>query len=276
MTTVRVATATAVPVLSTPRAGLLLVLGDDDLVNGHRASHWTGVAPAIELDLAFATISQDGVNHADLWYQLVVTDELSSGDPEVRAAVDAIGLGRQPDRYHHAILCERPPRDIAFSLARHIVVDHVVAVRLEVLGGSSDRPIARLADTLAWEQRYHLRHADHWLFRMAGARDEHRQRFEEALGVVVAEAQGLFEPFEGEPEVVADGILPVDHGVIRQRWVEVMEPRLAPLGLDHLLDVDACPAEASGGRCGRHSPDFTDDLWPEMTALYRSDPGARW
>ncbi len=276
MTTVRAATGLAVPALSTPRAQLLLVLGDDDLVNGHRASHWTGVAPAIELDLAFATIAQDGVNHADLWYQLIVTDELSGDDQDVRRSVDAIGLGREPDRYRHAILCERPPRDIAFSLARHIVVDHVVAVRLSVLQGSSDPGIAGLAGKLAWEQRYHLQHADHWLQRLAGAGGEHRRKLEDALAVVVAEAQGLFEPFEGEEEVVADGTLPVDHREIRRRWVDTMEPVFGDLGLADLLAIDTVPPDASGGRCGRHSADFTEDLWPEMTQLYRSDPGATW
>ncbi len=265
-----------VPALAAPRAQLLLVLGDDDLVSGHRASHWTGVAPAIELDLAFATISQDGVNHADLWYQLLVTDEPASGDPAVRRAVDAIGLGRPADAYRHAILCERPPRDIAFSLARHIVVDHVVATRLAVLVDSTDAAIAELATRIAWEQRYHLQHADHWLERLASATDDERLRLADAMAVVVAEAQGLFEPFVGEDEVVADGTLPVDHREIRRRWVATMEPLLEPIGMSGLLTVDQAPPEASGGRCGRHSTDFTEDMHPEMTALYQSDPEATW
>lgn len=262
--------------LGSPRSQLLLVLGDDDLVSGHRASHWTGVAPAIEMDLAFATIAQDGINHADLWYQLIVGDELSGNDPKVRAAVDAIALGREPTDYRHAILCERPPRDIAFSIARHVVVDHVVATRLDVLTGSSDEAIATLAGKLSWELRYHLQHAVRYLALLAGARAEHRARFTAALEEVVGEAQGLFEPFEGEAEVVADGTLPVSQRAIRARWVERMAPVLGTHDLDHLLDVHEVPPAASGGRMGRHSPDFTEDVWPEMTALYRADPAAVW
>ncbi len=140
MTSLRAAPGVSIAsALAAPRSRLLLVLGDDDLITGHRASYWTGVAPAIEMDLAFATIAQDGINHADLWYQLIMGTELAGNDPQVRAAVDAIGLGREPGDYRHAILCERPPGDIAFSVARHIVVDHVIATRLEVLT-DSQRP----------------------------------------------------------------------------------------------------------------------------------------
>lgn len=266
----------AIPALATPRGQLLLALGDDDLITGHRASHWTGVAPGIELDLALATISQDGVNHADLWYQLAVGDELASDDPQVRTAVDAIGLGRRADGYRHAILCERPPRDIAFSLARHIVTDHVMATRLDVLTGSSDTPIATLATKLAWELRYHLEHANHWLGRLGHADEPHRRRFADAMTLVVAEAQGLFETFDGEDELVELGVLPVDHRGIRERWLETMEPLLGPVGLAEVLTVDAAPDDASGGRLGRHSIDFTEDLWPELTDLYRRHPGATW
>jgi ring-1,2-phenylacetyl-CoA epoxidase subunit PaaC len=277
MTTLRAAPGVTVgQALASPRSRLLLVLGDDDLVTGHRASHWTGVAPAIEMDLAFATIAQDGINHADLWYQLIVGEELAGNDPGVRAAVDAIALGREPEDYLHAILCERPPRDIAFSVARHVVVDHVVATRLDVLTGSSDPAIATLAGKLSWELRYHLRHAVRYLALLAGARPEHRARFTAALEEVVAEAQGMFEPFHGEAEVVAEGILPVSQRGIRSRWIERMAPLLGTHDLDHLLDVEAVPAAASGGRMGRHSPDFTEDVWPEMTALYRADPRAVW
>lgn len=277
MTSLRAAPGvTIATALGAPRSQLLLVLGDDDLVTGHRASYWTGVAPAIEMDLAFATIAQDGINHADLWYQLIVGSELSGNDPQVRAAVDAIGLGRDPGDYRHAILCERPPGDIAFSIARHIVVDHVFATRLDALTGSSDQDIAGLAGKIAWEQRYHLRHAVRYLGLLACAEPAQRSRFTKALERVVAEAFGLFESFAGEAEVVADGTLPVAHAELRDAWIERMQTVLAPHGLDGVLDVDEVPSDALGGRLGTHSPDFTDELWPEMTTLYRSDPAAEW
>lgn len=277
MTSLRAATGvTIATALQAPRSQLLLVLGDDDLVTGHRASHWTGVAPAIEMDLAFATLAQDGINHADLWYQLVVGDELAGNDPDVRDAVDAIGLGRDPGDYRHAVLCERPPGDIAFSLARQVVVDHVVATRLEVLTGSSDAAIAGLATRMAWEQRYHLVHATRYVALLADAAAHHRARFVAALRTVLAQVDGMFEDFAGQSEVVASGILPLPHDRIRAAWVDAMQATLAPHGMGDLVHEVEVDATAMGGRRGLHTPDFTQDMWPEMTGLYRSDPAAQW
>src|SRR5690606_21835080 len=162
----------ALPDLTSPRARLLLVLADDELVSGHRASHWTGVAPSLEEDLAFSTIAQDEINHADVWYQVLLGED----HPDVRAGVDALGLGREPDAYLHAIVCERPPNDFAYTLARHWAYDRSAVVRLAALAASSDAAIAAVARKLLHEERYHLEHADHWFGRLVGGGDDARRR----------------------------------------------------------------------------------------------------
>ncbi|GGI09471.1 1,2-phenylacetyl-CoA epoxidase subunit PaaC [Egicoccus halophilus] len=265
----------ALPDLHTPRAQVLLAVADDNLVTGHRSSHWTGVAPSLEEDLAFSTIAQDGISHADLWYRVLLQGAGFDGD--LRAGVDALGLGRDADGYRHAVVCERPPRDFAFTLARHWVHVHVEAARLQALSGSNDAEVAALAIKLAHELRYHREHADHWFARLTGD-DGARGRFADALAVVLPESFGLFEPAPGEHEAVADGVFPGGHPGLRPVWLESAAPVLVTAGLGDLVPADdaQAPAEAAGGRAGRHTADFTDDVWPEMTALYRADPGARW
>ncbi|MFA9444522.1 1,2-phenylacetyl-CoA epoxidase subunit PaaC [Egicoccus sp. AB-alg6-2] len=262
------------PDLTTARARLLLVLADDELISGHRASHWTGVAPSLEEDLAFSTIAQDEINHADVWYQLLLGEDHA----DVRAGVDALGLGRAPQDYLHAIVCERPPGDFAYTLARHWAYDRFDVVRLAALADSSDADVAAVAVKLLHEERYHLEHADHWFARLAAGGDEPRRRLRDALAIVLPETLGLFEPFAGEDEAVEQGLLPVDHATLRARWSEIVGAMLDEAGFGALLPAPdaATPEAASGGRQGRHSPDFTDDVWPEMTALYRAHPGARW
>jgi ring-1,2-phenylacetyl-CoA epoxidase subunit PaaC len=264
----------ATPVdLSTARAQLLLVLADDELIFGHRASHWTGVAPSMEEDLAFSTIAQDEINHADLWYQVLVGLEVT-GDAQ-RTAVDALGLGRQPDEYRHAIVCERPPRDFAATLARHWAYERFDAVRLGALTESRDPDIAAVAAKLRFEERYHLEHADQWFARLTTGSDDARARFRTALAAELPEAFGLTEAFPAEETALAAGLLPVGHTVLGERWLEVIAPLLEAADLGDLVPT-AVPSEASGGRRGHHTPDFTEDVWPEMTALYRAHPGARW
>lgn len=262
----------ALPALTSARTQVLLAIADDALISGHRSSHWTGVAPSLEEDLAFSTIAQDGINHADVWYQLLVKGT------DVRAEVDALGLGRAPTAYRHAILCERPPRDFAFTLARHWVFERFDALRLEALMGSTEPEIVHVATKLRHEARYHLEHAEHWFERLSSGDASAHERFGAALATVIPEALALFEPVEGEDEAIADGIFPVGHVGLRLRWLDVVAPELEAGGYGTLVPDEhaVAPSEASGGRQGQHTPDFTNDVWPEMTELYREHPHATW
>ncbi|HEX2025724.1 MAG TPA: Phenylacetic acid catabolic protein, partial [Actinomycetota bacterium] len=98
-----------------PRLGLLLSLADDELVLGHRHSEWTGWAPYLEEDLAFSSIGQDEIGHARLLYE--IAEPLAGRDP------DALALGRTPEEYRHAILCERPNREWGYTIARQYLYD---------------------------------------------------------------------------------------------------------------------------------------------------------
>ena len=266
--------AVSLPVLDTPRAQVLLALADDALITGHRASHWTGVAPSLEEDLAFSTIAQDGINHADLWYQVLV----GPGSDDLRAGVDALAFGRAPEAYRHAVLCERPPRDFAYTLARHWVLTRFDAVRLDVLRRSSDAEVAAIAVKLTHELRYHREHADHWFHKLSRGGDDAHQRFGAALGAVLPASLGLFEPVAGEEDAVASGLLPVGHPQLRELLETETTPMLQAADYGDLVPAAAAivPDEDAGGRRGSHSDDFTLDVWPEMTELYRAHPGARW
>ncbi len=295
-----------------PRVELLLALADDELVIGHRHSHWTGVAPHIEEDLAFSSISQDEIGHAVVWYRLaadlageqgirdLATRAPAGGDP-----TDALGLGREPDGYRNAILVERPNRDWGYSLARHYLYDVAEDVRLTTLAASSWRAAADATGALRREERYHLLHARTWLDRLANGPLDARTHLADGLVAALAEASGLFEPLTGEAELVADGVLPDDHATQQQRWLEAVTADLEAVGMDHVLGGDphhdegeflatasgelvaphsAAPQEPGdsglaegglGGRYGRHSPDFVD-VWEEMTGTYRAYPGVRW
>src|SRR2546422_3235221 len=77
-----------------PRLALLLALADDELIIGHRHSEWTGWVPHIEEDIAFSSIAQDEIGHANLYYQLL--SEINGRTP------DQLALARRPDASTHA------------------------------------------------------------------------------------------------------------------------------------------------------------------------------
>ncbi|MPZ71982.1 MAG: phenylacetate-CoA oxygenase subunit PaaC [Nitriliruptorales bacterium] len=279
--------------VSDPRLHLLLALADDELIMGHQHGHWTGVAPHIEEDLAFSSISQDEIGHSVVWYGIAA--ELSGKDP------DTLALGRPPDGYLNAILVERPPRDWGYTLARHYLYDTAEDVRLATLAESSWTAVAGATGAIRREERYHLLHARLWLDRLAKGPVEARSRLVDGLLAALSEAPGLFEALPGEDELVAEGVLPVTHEQQRRRWLEMITADLSGLGLDHVLDGEShhtggefVPTSSGelltdergdaangttggglGGRHGRHSEDFAQ-VWEEMTGTYRAHPGASW
>lgn len=271
---------------------LLLALGDDELIIGHRHSEWTGHAPHIEEDVAFSSIAQDEIGHAAAYYSLVADMEGSSPD--------AIALGRKPDDYRHAILCERPNGDWGYTLVRHWLYDTADDVRLEALERSSHDDLRAVATKLRREERYHLLHADMWMKRVARGPVEGRARLIDALMKALPEAVALFEPLEYERDAVARALLPVASDDLRARFVRRATGMLDEFGLPtevgaaadraaefvasaagDLIATDATGPEhhavpsGSGGRRGRRSDDF-GPLWDEMTSTYRDNPGATW
>ena len=293
--------------MTDPRLGLVLAMADDELVMGHRLSEWTGWVPYVEEDLAMSSIAQDEMGHARALYEIAAG--LDGRD------ADALALGRAVSEYTHAVICERPNRDYAFTAARHYLYDTADDVRLGALQGSSFKELAEAVRVFRLEERYHLDHARAWFRRLTTGPVEARQRFADALSAALGEAMAIFEPLPGEDVLRSDGALPRSSDELLGDWLEGLGRDLEDVGLERVLEVGAeAPVgemvptssgatemapdraaplrvpglerrdgrwvhagdfEGAGGRRGRHSEDFAP-LWEEMTGLYRAHPGVRW
>jgi len=286
-----------------PRLSLLLAMADDELILGHRHSEWTGWAPHIEEDLAFSSIAQDEIAHARLLYGLA--KDLTGRNE------DELALGRRPDEYHNAVLCERPNGDWGYSLARHYLYDTADAVRLEAVASSSWTELGDLVKVIQLEEQYHLDHARAWFERLARGPVVGRERYAAGLSATIGEAVALFEPLPHEEELLADGVLTRSTEDLLTEWLGRIGGELEEASLDFVLEhhgprtgemVPTSSGEmedeaepfaspgitrrdgrwvheggfaGAGGRHGRHSEDFLP-LWEEMTNLHRSHPGATW
>jgi ring-1,2-phenylacetyl-CoA epoxidase subunit PaaC len=281
------------------RRGLILAVADDELVLGHRHAEWTGWAPHVEEDLAFSSIAQDEIAHARLLYSLAEED------------VDALALGRRPEEYRNAILCERPNEDWGFTLARHYLYDTADDVRTAALESSSWKELADAVRTIRLEERYHLEHARLWFRRLADGRSlTGRERLAQGLETAIGEALAIYETLPEEEALVSEGVLPRSSEDLLAEWLEGLGTELEEVSLDWVLsahapaggemvptssgEIEAGPTlsvpgierrdgrwvhvggfAGAGGRRGRHSEDFTA-LWEDLTGLYRAVPGATW
>ncbi len=205
---------------------LLLEIADDELVVGWRNSEWTGIAPALEEDVAFSSIAQNEIGHARAIYQLLADD------------ADALAFDRQPDEYRCAPLVQlRLVPDWARTIARHVLYERADELRIARLETSSDRDVAGLAAKIAREELYHRLHAQLWAERL---RDEPRYR--QALAELWPYAVALLDE-ELRPELArALGLElpagPLLHGLARGAhvpdwtalWEEMTEVRRSVAG----------------------------------------------
>lgn len=266
-------------------APLLFALADDELIAGHRASEWTGVAPYLEEDVAFSSIAQDEVGHGALLYQLLADLGYAGGDP------DALAFGRGPEAFRNAILLEQPNGDWAAEIARHFLYSEYEGVLWPAVARSPYEPLAAAAARIAREEAYHQAHFRQWVVELGCAGGEARDRLAAALARALPLAAGFFEPLEDEEQAARWRGTSLSE-LRRQWWAEVHQV-LEEAGLAAVLPVDPAggPAttgdaagadggprvdsEGLGGRRGRHSPALAA-LLDEMTSVYRSDPGAEW
>src|SRR2546423_5422855 len=137
------------------RADLLLEIADDELILGWRNSEWTGIAPFLEEDVAFSSISQNEIGHARALYELAARD--------LGTTADALALDRDPEEYRSAPLVELRRLEWARTIARHWLYEAADQVRIESLKASSDPEIAGLAAKIDREEVYHRLHAEMWL-----------------------------------------------------------------------------------------------------------------
>jgi ring-1,2-phenylacetyl-CoA epoxidase subunit PaaC len=239
----------------------LLGMADDELILGHRNSEWTGHAPILEEDIAFANIAIDELGHARLWYNLYGTITAARAD-------DLVYFRDAPD-FRNVRLVELPRGDWAFSMLRQYLFDAFELVRAEQLLQSSYRPLAEVAAKVRQEERYHYRHSAAWIRRLGLGTAESHSRTQTALDSLWPFVGQLFQPPSPDRDVLLSGVLPgVDE--LRAGWEAIVFPFLADAGLQ-LADETSAPSEGRDVHTAHLSP-----LLQEMQEVARLNPGAVW
>jgi len=246
-------------------AAYLLGLGDDELILAHRDSEWTGHAPILEEDIAFSNLALDELGHATLWY--AAHAELLGEDPQTRP--DELAFLRAPSEFRNVQMVELPKGDWAFSMLRQYLFDAAEMVRLETLVNSQHRPTAETAAKIRQEERYHLRHTAAWMRRLGLGTEESHRRMQAALEVLYPYAQQLFQPQDGQADLVGQGYIPSElvtfadwRGRVRQD-LEGASLRLPKA------------AESPAASRAEHSEHLAQ-LLSEMQVVARSDRDAAW
>ena len=242
-------------------AAYVLSLGDDEMILSHRDSEWTGHAPILEEDIAFANIALDEMGHALLWYRLHA--ELVGEDPEVHP--DRLVYHRKPADFRNTPLVEWPKGDWARSILRQFLFDSAEIVRLAELSRSSHAPLSAVARKILTEERYHDRHTRAWVRRLGLGTDESRRRMQQALEELWPLVPDLMAPRPGEEPLVAAGICPPAE-VVRKSWEADGIPTLQAAGLR------VPPETVPPGFDRFHHTPHLEELLAELQSVARLEP----
>ena len=246
---------------------LLLRLGDDRLVLGHRLSEWCGHAPILEEDIALANVALDLLGQATLFLRRAGEVEGKGRDE------DALAYLREAVEFRNCLLVEQPNGDFAFTIARQFLFDVHAVVTLDALARSTNADLAALAAKSIKEAKYHVRHSGEWMLKLGDGTDESHRRVQHALDELWRFTPELFVADGVAARLAVQGVAP-DLPALRTQWEAIVRDVAdrATLTLPH---ESMHSAHLRSGRTGMHS-EHLGHLLAELQIVARSHPGATW
>ena len=243
---------------------LLIRLGDDHLILGHRLSEWCGHAPMLEEDLALPNMALDLLGTARMCYGYAAEIE-GGGKTE-----DDYAFLRDGTAFRHILMVEQPNGDFAYTILRQFFFAAFMHPFWQEMTGSADQQLAAHAQKAVKELAYHIRHAGEWVIRLGDGTPESARRMGDALDALSPYVGELFETDSISMVLTKAGILPDMKAVQSQFDTTVAQTfRAATL-------PDYAPEFAhSGGRRGRHT-EHLGHLLAELQFMQRAYPGQSW
>lgn len=247
---------------------LLYQLADDDFILAYRGSEWLGLAPHIEEDVAFSSISQDLMGHATLYYSLL--EELGEGK------ADSLTHNRSPEKFRNAIILElpngagtylvEPDYDWGFTVVRHYFYTLSKKIRLDSIKKKSYEPLQYIAKKISVEMSYHLMHWETWFNQLMTSTPEARSRMETAIELVLEDFGGVFSYGDLGDQIVTLSLIESE-AALKQRFVAEVQKKAQ-------IDL-AMNMKRGDGRNGTHTKHLTTSL-ATLSEVYQSIPAAEW
>ncbi|MEY8731249.1 1,2-phenylacetyl-CoA epoxidase subunit PaaC [Peribacillus frigoritolerans] len=253
---------------------LLLQLADDDFIHSYRGAEWLGLAPHIEEDVASASISQDTMGHAAIYYKLL--DELGEGD------ADKLAHDRPAKERRNAIILELvngpghymkdPDYDWAFAVVRNYFYTQAKAIKVQSLHSCSYEPLAEVAQKVQMELYYHLMHWKTWFVQLLGSGHlEAVSRMKAAIGKTMPDFAGVFSLGQYGEEMVELGLIEGEAD-LQKKWIEAITPIFESVGLATTIEIGMARGD---GRNGQHTEDLEKAL-KTLSEVYATDKAASW
>lgn len=249
---------------------LLYQMADDDFIVSFRGSEWLGLAPHVEEDVAFSSITQNTMGHATLYYNLL--EELGEGDADVLAH-ERVSSERKNAVYFEkkngdGSYLEDPYYDWALTVVRQYFYEVFKKVKLEALTQSSYTPLANAAQKVLMEQPYHLAHWRIWMKQLQAATEDAQTRIQFRIEEAWNEFADALELGPYAQEMEKHELCPGED-YMKQRWLKEVEAMLTSVPEFQLNK------KTGSGRSGEHTADL-DQALAILSEVYATDKNATW
>ncbi len=243
---------------------LLQAMADDEWIVAHRGSEWLGLAPDLEEDLAYSSVNQDEMGHAQFYYALLT--ELGEREPEQMV------FARTASQWRNACILESPNGDWARVVALRYFYEVFDDIRTNALTRAPWPSLQAGVRKIRREEAYHLEHFATWFDMLANGTLESRRRLLDAILDMWPKLGDIFS--WGEPDTFLStlDLASLRQDEVQRLWEERIRDKL------HRWQIawpGSVPLPAANGRRGEHSDDLAN-LLGVMSEVWRSDETALW
>ncbi|SET53158.1 ring-1,2-phenylacetyl-CoA epoxidase subunit PaaC [Oceanobacillus limi] len=249
---------------------LIYQLADDDFIISFRGSEWLGLAPHIEEDVAYSSITQNTMGHAVMFYELL--EQLGEGK------ADVLAHERQPkDRKNGCYLEKRngegayhgePYFDWALAVVRNYFYETFKQIKLEAISDGSYKPLANVAKKALMEQTYHLAHWKMWMKQLQKSTDEAQERMELRIVEAWDEFGDVLELGDCAEDMQRHAII-TSSEELKGKWLQEVTNTITNVPNKPLKQI------YGNGRNGEHTVDLEQAL-ETFAEVYNSDKTAIW
>lgn len=250
--------------MNTALVAFLYQLADDEWITGHRQSEWLGLAPDLEEDIAFSSIAQDEVGHANYFYGLLANELQTTADHEA--------FERPAAERRNAYMLELPNGDWAYTIVRSYFYNMFEQVRLQTLLESKIVALRQGADKMLREERYHTLHMQTWFERLLIVGGVAKAKTVRAICELWPYLDDLFSLGEDESDIIAQGIFTKTPAETYAIWEGIVRPLFIRVG----YEWPGNPLQGQSlGRSGHHSKHL-DNILSTMVEVSGTDVHATW
>lgn len=248
-----------------PLFELLLRMGDNTLILGHRVSEWCGHAPVLEEDIALANTALDLIGQTQMWLGLAGEVEGKGRD------ADNIAFLRDVWDFRNLLLVEQPNGDFGQTMMRQFLFDAWHSIQLRQLIDSKDAQIAAIAAKAVKEVTYHLERSSATVVGLGDGTEESHARMQSALNLLWPYVGEMFVGDVVDDALAKSGIAP-DPASLRGEYDDVVGRVLK----DATLAIPDSDFAHNGGKTGMRHSEYLGHILTQMQWLQRAYPGATW